>query len=116
MAFNSTGCCCKLYKIYLRCKFEGTSSKLPVGVRKSYAGTANAGSEPRPISETTEAITALRITIEVVFIKDEEDSAGDGHNTDSTAKKQPATAALNPLSRKQEEFQSDTNSLIMEIK
>lgn len=93
--------------MYLRCKLKETSSKLPVGARKSYAGTANAGSEPRPISETTEAITELRITIEVVFVKDKEDSEGDGHNTDSTAKKQPATAALNPSSRKQEESQSD---------
>lgn len=36
------------------------------------------------------------MTIEVVFASDKEDSADDGHNTDSTAKKQPATAALNP--------------------
>lgn len=48
----------------------------------------------------TEAITALRMTIEVVFVKDNDDSAGEGHRTDSTAKKQPATAALNPFRRK----------------
>lgn len=45
----------------------------------------------------TEAITALRMTIEVVFVKDNDDSAGEGHRTDSTAKKQPPTAALNPI-------------------
>lgn len=56
----------------------------------------NAGSDPRPISDTTEAITALRITVDVVLVSDNDDSAGDGHNTDSTAKKHPATAALNP--------------------
>lgn len=70
---------------------------LPLGERKSYSGTLNAGSEPRPTSETTEAITALSITMEVVFVSDNDDSAGDGHNTDSIAKKQPATAALNPV-------------------
>ena len=32
----------------------------------------------------------------LVSAKDE-GSIGDGHNTDSTAKKQPATAALNPV-------------------
>lgn len=70
---------------------------IPLGERKSYSGTAKAGSEPKPISDKTEAITALRMTMEVVFVKDRDDSAGDGHKTDSTAKKQPATAALNPL-------------------
>lgn len=55
-----------------------------------------AGSEPRPATETTDATTALSITIEVVFVREEEESADDGHKTDSTAKKQPATAALNP--------------------
>lgn len=41
------------------------------------------------------------MTIEVAFASDdadEDDSADDGHKTDSTAKKQPATAALNPVS------------------
>jgi hypothetical protein len=33
----------------------------------------------------------------VVFVSDVVESLGDGHNTDSTAKKQPATAALNPV-------------------
>lgn len=56
-----------------------------------------AGSDPRPISDTTEAITALRMTIEVVFVCDKDESTGDGHKTDSIAKKQPATAALNPV-------------------
>lgn len=69
---------------------------LPPGERKSYSGTLKAGSEPRPISETTEATTALRITMEVVFVRGRDASAGDGHKTDSTAKKQPATAALKP--------------------
>lgn len=55
------------------------------------------GSEPRPISDTTEAITALRMTIDVVFVSDKGESTGDGHKTDSMAKKQPATAALNPV-------------------
>lgn len=36
------------------------------------------------------------MTIEVVFVSDKDVWAGDGHNTDSIAKKQPATAALNP--------------------
>lgn len=35
--------------------------------------------------------------MEVVFVSDTEGSFGDGHNTDSTAKKQPAKAALNPV-------------------
>lgn len=56
-----------------------------------------AGTEPRPTSETTDATTALSITIEVVFAREEEESPADGHKTDSTAKKQPATAALNPI-------------------
>lgn len=72
------------------------NKQLPLGERKSQFGTVKVGSEPRPISDTTEAITELRMTIEVVFVNDEDDSAGAGHNTDSTAKKQPATAALNP--------------------
>lgn len=79
--------CCVQHSIYI----------LPLGERKSYSGTLNAGSEPRPTSETTEAITALSITMEVVFVSDTEGSFGDGHNTDSTAKKQPAKAALNPV-------------------
>lgn len=73
-----------------------SNEQLPVGERKSKYGTIKAGSEPRPISETTEAITELRMTIEVVFVNDKRDSSVEGHNTDSTAKKQPATAALNP--------------------
>lgn len=78
---------------YQRCE------NVPVGERKSQPGTLNAGSEPRPTCVTTEAITALRMTIEVVFVSetDEEESAGDGHRTDSTSKKQPETAALNPV-------------------
>jgi len=56
----------------------------------------NAGSAPRPTSDTTEAITALIMTIEVVDVSDTAESA-DGHKTDSTAKKQPATVALNPV-------------------
>lgn len=45
-------------------------------------------------------MTALRMTIEVVYAKDaDESAAGDGHKTDSTAKKQPATAALNPANK-----------------
>ena len=75
---------------------EATLWYLPLGERKSYSGTVKAGSEPRPISDTTDAITALSMTIEVAFVSDEDDSAG--HKTDSTAKKQPATAALNPVS------------------
>ena len=58
-----------------------------------------AGSEPRPTSDITEAVTALSMTMEVVFVSEEE-ATGDGHNTDSTAKKQPATAALNPEEEK----------------
>ncbi|KAL6963554.1 hypothetical protein U1Q18_034565 [Sarracenia purpurea var. burkii] len=69
---------------------------LPLGERKSYSGTVKAGSEPRPISDTTDAITELSMTIEVAFVSDDDDAALDGHKTDSTAKKQPATAALNP--------------------
>lgn len=69
---------------------------LPPRDLKSYRGTLKAGSEPRPTSDTIEAITALRITVEVVFVSDTDESGGDGHNTDSTAKKQPATAALKP--------------------
>lgn len=73
-------------------------SYLPPGERKSYSGTLKAGSDPRPTSDTTEAVTALRMTIEVVFVNDGDESVvGDGHKTDSTAKKQPATAALNPV-------------------
>lgn len=69
---------------------------LPPAERKSYSGTLKAGSEPRPISEITAAMTALSITIEVVFVSDEDTFVWDGHKTDSTAKKQPATAALKP--------------------
>lgn len=68
--------------------------KVPVGERKSYSGTVKAGSEPRPISETTDAITELSITIGVELARDEE--SAEGHKTDSTAKKHPATAALKP--------------------
>jgi hypothetical protein len=53
-----------------------------------------AGSEPRPISETTDAITELSITIGVELARDEE--SAECHKTDSTAKKHPATAALKP--------------------
>lgn len=57
-----------------------------------------AGSEPRPTSDTTEAMTALSITMEVVLVSGADESVGgDGHKTDSTAKKQPATAALKPV-------------------
>jgi hypothetical protein len=70
-------------------------NKLPVGERKSYSGTVKAGSEPRPISETTDAITALSITIGVELERDDE-SVEEGHKTDSTAKKHPETAALKP--------------------
>lgn len=69
---------------------------LPPGERKSYSGILKAGSDPRPTSEITEAMTALSITIDVVFVSDKDTSAVDGHKTDSTAKKQPATAALKP--------------------
>jgi hypothetical protein len=72
-----------------------SEDKVPVGERKSYSGTVKAGSEPRPISETTDAMTALRITIGVELERGEE-SADEGHKTDSTAKKHPATAALKP--------------------
>lgn len=41
-------------------------------------------------------MTALSITIDVVFASDKDESTVDGHKTDSTAKKQPATAALKP--------------------
>lgn len=34
--------------------------------------------------------------MEVVFERGADEFDDDGHNTDSTAKKQPATAALNP--------------------
>lgn len=54
-----------------------------------------AGSEPKPISEITDAITELRITIGVELARDAE-SIEEGHKTDSTAKKHPATAALKP--------------------
>lgn len=71
---------------------------IPVGERKSYSGTTKAGSEPRPISEMTEATTELRITIAVELGREEEESAAEeGHNTDSTAKKHPPTAALKPI-------------------
>lgn len=53
---------------------------LPLGDLKSYRGTLKAGSEPRPTSDTIEAITALRITVEVVFVSDKDESGGDGHN------------------------------------
>lgn len=56
-----------------------------------------AGAEPRPTSEITDAITALSMTIDVVLGREEDASADDGHKTDSTAKKQPAMAALNPI-------------------
>ena len=72
-------------------------NNLPPGERKSYSGTLKAGSEPRPTSDTTDAITALSITIEVVFWSDRDESAVEGHKTDSTAKKQPAKVALNPV-------------------
>uniref|UniRef100_A0A7C9F855 Uncharacterized protein n=1 Tax=Opuntia streptacantha TaxID=393608 RepID=A0A7C9F855_OPUST len=72
-------------------RYSGSS----LAERKSYTGTLNAGSAPRPTSDTTEAITALIMTIEVVDVSDTAESA-DGHKTDSTAKKQPATVALNP--------------------
>lgn len=55
-----------------------------------------AGSEPRPISETTDAMTELSITIGVEFEMEEDDSDDEGHKTDSTAKKHPETAALKP--------------------
>lgn len=70
---------------------------LPPGDRKSYTGTLKAGSEPRPTSDTIDAMTALRMTAEVVLVSDSDDSSADGHKTDSTAKKQPATAALKPI-------------------
>lgn len=41
-------------------------------------------------------MTALSITMEVLFVSGKDASADDGHKTDSTAKKQPATAALKP--------------------
>lgn len=41
-------------------------------------------------------MTALSMTMEVLLVSGKDASAGDGHKTDSTAKKQPATAALKP--------------------
>ena len=86
-----------MYSVFIRSaeNLNYSQDKVPVGERKSYSGTVKAGSEPRPISETTDAITALRITIGVELERCEE-SADEGHKTDSTAKKQPATAALKP--------------------
>lgn len=69
---------------------------IPLGERKSYSGTIKAGSEPRPTSEITDAITELSITIDVEFVRGENESVELGQRTDSTAKKHPATAALKP--------------------
>jgi hypothetical protein len=44
-------------------------------------------------------MTALRMTVEVVLVSDKDEFESDGHKTDSTAKKQPATAALKPAER-----------------
>lgn len=44
-----------------------------------------------------DAMTELSITIDVEFERDKNGSAVEGHRTDSTAKKHPATAALKPI-------------------
>jgi hypothetical protein len=87
----------RIYSVFIQkaANINYSEDKVPVGERKSYSGTVKAGSEPRPISETTDAITALRITIGVELERDEE-ASDEGHKTDSTAKKHPATAALKP--------------------
>jgi hypothetical protein len=74
------------------CRYNGSSA----GERNSNTGIVNAGSEPRPACDITDANTALSITIEVVFVSEGDKSADDGHKTDSTAKKHPATGALKP--------------------
>jgi hypothetical protein len=54
----------------------------------TYPGIVKAGSKPKPISETTDTITALSITIGVELERGEE-SAYEGHKIDSAAKKAP---------------------------
>lgn len=44
----------------------------------------------------TVSMTALSITMEVLFVSGKDASADEGHKTDSTVKKHPATAALKP--------------------
>lgn len=67
---------------------------VPAGDWKSYAGILNAGSDPNPACEITLASTELSNSIAVV--SDGAESEDEGLNTDSSAKKHPATAALNP--------------------
>ncbi len=55
----------------------------------------NAGSEPRPAYDTTLASTELSSNMAVV--SDGTASVVEKRNTNSNAKKQPATAALNPI-------------------
>lgn len=67
---------------------------IPAADFSSYVGTVKAGFSPRSTIETVDEITDANIIIAVV--NGGEFSARRGLSTVSIAKKQPATAALNP--------------------
>lgn len=64
--------------------------------RKSYSERLKASSYAKPISETNEAFITLTIIVPVVCIGQNDDSIVDGHNTNTTETKYPATTILNP--------------------
>lgn len=69
-------------------------TSLPAAERSSYSGTVNAGAAPRNTLATVDDSTEAIITIEMVRVGAASPDAG--RSTVSTAKKQPAMAALKP--------------------
>lgn len=64
----------------------------------------------------TEAMTALRMTVEVELVSDKDELESEGHKTDSTAKKQPATAALKPAARPAADPAARRGRILAEVK
>ena len=73
---------------------ERERKQIPAADFRSYAGTVKADCVPIETFDTVDDITEAKIIIAVV--NGGEFSARRGLNTVSIAKKQPATAALNP--------------------
>lgn len=61
-------------------------------------------------------MTALRMTVEVVLVSDKDEFELDGHKIDSTAKKEPATAALKPAERPAAEPAARRGMIVEEVK
>lgn len=76
--------------------------EIPAADFKSYEGTVNADCVPSKTVDTVDDITEANIIIAVV--NGGEFSARRGLNTVSMAKKQPATAALKPERKLEEEY------------